>query len=171
LSKTLNLQKMVLFFGMLALLVVTIAAPAEAARKKFRGIPVTGTLEDGGTFAGKILYRNLSVSENEAGDGLVLSGVIRGVARLEDGTRRQIQEPFSTEIVSLQNGGGEVSTSQVSCDILNLDLAPIHLDLLGLVVDLDEVHLDITGLTGAGKLLGNLLCGLLGILDPPEPPA
>ena len=169
-SKTLNLQKMVLFFGMLAMLVVAIAAPAEAARKKFRGIPVNGTLADGGSFAGKILYRNLSVSENEEGDGLVLRGVIRGVARLEDGTRRQIQEPFSTEIVSLQNDG-EVSTSQLTCDILNLDLAPIHLDLLGLVVDLDEVHLDITGLTGAGKLLGNLLCGLLGILDPPEPPA
>lgn len=167
-SKTLNLQKMVLIFGMLALLVVTIAAPAEAAKRKNKGIPVTGTLEDGGTFAGKILFRDLTVSENEAGDGLILSGIIRGVATDADGTKQRIQEPFSTDIVSLQPGG-EASTAQVSCDILNLDLAPIHLDLLGLVIDLDEVHLDITGLTGPGKLLGNLLCGLLGILDPSAP--
>jgi hypothetical protein len=151
----------VLFVGMLALLVVTIAAPAEAARRH-RGIPVTGTLEDGGTFTGKILYRNLSVSPNEAGDALVLSGKLRGVAKLADGTEKLVRAPFETEILSLANGG-DAST----CDILNLDLAPIHLDLLGLVIDLDEVHLDITGQRGAGKLLGNLLCGLLGILDPP----
>jgi hypothetical protein len=150
-----------LFVGMLALLVVTFAAPAEAVRRH-PGIPVTGTLSDGGSFAGKILYRDLSVSPNQAGDALVLRGVIRGVATLEDGTKKQIQERFSTVILSLANGG-----DADTCDILNLDLGPIHLDLLGLVVDLNRVHLDITGLTGQGKLLGNLLCGLLGILNPP----
>jgi hypothetical protein len=150
-----------LFVGMLAMLVVTIAAPAEAARRH-RGIPVTGTLEDGGSFAGKILYRDLTVSPNAAGDALVLSGVIRGVATLADGTEKQIQEPFRTDVLSLTNGG-----DADVCDILNLDLGPIHLDLLGLVVDLNEVHLDITGQTGQGKLLGNLLCGLAGILNPP----
>jgi hypothetical protein len=51
-----------------------------------------------------------------------------------------------------------------SCDILNLDLGPLHLDLLGLVVDLAPVHLDITGLTGDGKLVGNLLCAITGLL-------
>jgi len=52
------------------------------------------------------------------------------------------------------------------CDILNLDLGPLDLDLLGLVVDLSPVDLDITGLTGEGKLLGNLLCAITGLLDP-----
>jgi hypothetical protein len=56
--------------------------------------------------------------------------------------------------------------AQVSaCDILNLVLGPLHLDLLGLVVDLNQVILNITGQTGAGNLLGNLLCALTGILD------
>jgi hypothetical protein len=155
------LRFVALFVGMLALLVVTIAAPAEAQRRH-PGIPVRGTLSDGGSFAGKILYRGLSVSPNQAGDALVLRGVIRGVATLEDGTKKQIQERFSTDIVSLTNGG-----DAETCDILNLDLGPIHLDLLGLVVDLSEVHLDITGQTGQGKLLGNLLCALVGILNPP----
>jgi hypothetical protein len=52
-----------------------------------------------------------------------------------------------------------------SCDILSLVLGPLHLDLLGLVIDLNRVVLNITGQTGAGNLLGNLLCGLVGILD------
>ena len=44
-------------------------------------------------------------------------------------------------------------------------LGPLHLDVLGLVIDLNRVVLNITGQTGAGNLLGNLLCGLVGILD------
>jgi hypothetical protein len=58
---------------------------------------------------------------------------------------------------------------RLSGSILNLVLGPLHLDLLGLVVDLNRVLLDITGQTGQGKLLGNLLCGLAGILNPPTP--
>jgi hypothetical protein len=38
-------------------------------------------------------------------------------------------------------------------------------DLLGLVVDLNQVHLQITGQQGPGNLLGNLLCGVAGLLD------
>jgi hypothetical protein len=53
-----------------------------------------------------------------------------------------------------------------TCQILNLDIGPIHLDLLGLVVDLAPVQLDITAQTGPGNLLGNLLCALAGLLDP-----
>lgn len=52
-----------------------------------------------------------------------------------------------------------------SCDILTLVLGPLHLDLLGLVVDLNQVVLTITGQTGAGDLLGNLLCAVAGLLD------
>jgi len=40
-------------------------------------------------------------------------------------------------------------------------------DLLGLQIDLSRIVLDITAQAGAGNMLGNLLCGLTGILDPP----
>jgi len=55
-----------------------------------------------------------------------------------------------------------------TCDILNLTLGPIHLDLLGLVVDLDNcaggpITVDITG--DDTQLLGQLLCGIAGLLD------
>jgi hypothetical protein len=45
-----------------------------------------------------------------------------------------------------------------TCPVLNLVLGPLHLDLLGLVVDLNQVHLTITAEpTG---ILGSLFCGL-----------
>ena len=52
-----------------------------------------------------------------------------------------------------------------TCPILDLTLGPLHLDLLGLVVDLNQVHLTITGQQGPGNLLGNLLCGLANALN------
>ena len=52
-----------------------------------------------------------------------------------------------------------------ACDILHLVLGPLDLDLLGLQVHLDKVVLDIVAATGAGNLLGNLLCAITGLLD------
>ena len=52
-----------------------------------------------------------------------------------------------------------------SCEILDLTLGPLDLDLLGLVVHLDQVHLNITAESGPGNLLGNLLCAVAGLLD------
>jgi hypothetical protein len=52
-----------------------------------------------------------------------------------------------------------------TCQILDLTLGPLHLDLLGLVVDLNQVHLTITAEQGSGNLLGNLLCAVAGLLD------
>ncbi|HEX5224653.1 MAG TPA: hypothetical protein VFW29_05935 [Solirubrobacteraceae bacterium] len=46
-----------------------------------------------------------------------------------------------------------------TCPVLNLVLGPLHLDLLGLVVDLNQVHLVITA-EPAGGVLGSLFCGL-----------
>jgi hypothetical protein len=66
-------------------------------------------------------------------------------------------QPFSVPVTSLASGG--------SCTILDLTLGPLHLDLLGLVVDLNQVHLTITGQQGPGNLLGNLLCGLANALN------
>ena len=61
--------------------------------------------------------------------------------------------------------GFALSRSPPSCAILSLVLGPLHLDVLGLVIDLNRVVLNIVGQTGAGNLLGNLLCALTGILD------
>jgi hypothetical protein len=54
----------------------------------------------------------------------------------------------------------KTTTSQVApCPVLNLVLGPLHLDLLGLVVDLNQVNLTITATPGGGAL-GDLFCSL-----------
>jgi hypothetical protein len=45
------------------------------------------------------------------------------------------------------------------CQIVDLVLGPLHVDLLGLIVDLNQVHLQITADPNGG-ILGSLLCSL-----------
>jgi len=54
--------------------------------------------------------------------------------------------------------------------ILHLELAPIHLNVLGLTVDTSKICLDITAQSGPGNLLGNLLTNVAGLLNGPTPP-
>jgi hypothetical protein len=53
-----------------------------------------------------------------------------------------------------------------ACAILSLDLGPINVNLLGLVVRTNQIQLRIDAVQGPGNLLGNLLCGITGILNP-----
>ena len=73
--------------------------------------------------------------------------------------------PFTTDITNFEldltpDEDGE------ECAILSLELAPIHLTLLGLHVDTSAICLEITA-DPEGGLLGDLLCGLadLGLDD------
>ena len=61
-----------------------------------------------------------------------------------------------------------VTPTQSSCEILDLTLGPLDLDLLGLQVHLDQINLQITAQPGPGNLLGNLLCAVAGLLDNPN---
>jgi hypothetical protein len=127
------------------------AAPtaASAAKPAATTLPVTGTLPDGTAFAGSL--SNLSTS---VVNGVVqLSGTITGTGLPTGGTA------FTAPLQ-------DVAATQ-GCSILNLDLGPLNLDLLGLVIDLAPVSLDITAVPGAGNLLGNLLCAVAGLLDGP----
>jgi hypothetical protein len=72
-----------------------------------------------------------------------------------------------TPIATRSSAPVRVASHRGTCQILNLILGPLHLDLLGLVVDLygqtmrDPVQVRITGEPGHG-LLGDLLCSLAG---------
>jgi hypothetical protein len=54
---------------------------------------------------------------------------------------------------------------EAGCPILDLQLGPLDLDLLGLRVQLSQVDLNITAEPGPGNLLGNLLCAVVSLLD------
>jgi hypothetical protein len=78
---------------------------------------------------------------------------------------RTVTSPFSALV-----GQDDAATPAAVCDILNLEVGPLDLNLLGLGVHLDDcdngpVTVDVTAIPGPGNLLGNLLCGLVGLLD------
>jgi len=119
---------------------------------------VTGSVAGGGTFTGtlsNIQFVNQNGVLKVAGD---LSGTLRNAAGDLIGTI-----PGANPVPITLPIGGAAATG--SCTILDLTLGPLHLNLLGLVVDLNQVHLTVTVQTGNGQLLGNLLCGLANLLN------
>jgi len=70
---------------------------------------------------------------------------------------KTVKRAFTARVVRVK----QVASAQRICPVLDLTLAPTHLELLGLIVDLSQVHLTITADSNGG-LLGSLLCGLVG---------
>ena len=68
-------------------------------------------------------------------------------------------------VAPMARGDAAQAHAAGSCQIVNLVLGPVNLNLLGLVVHLNRVHLNITAQTGPGNLLGNLLCSVAHLLD------
>lgn len=100
---------------------------------------------------------------------LRLRGLVSGVIHRGDGTTRSFSAMRTLPVKSINGsvpGAARTGTAnKATCDILHLVLAPLDLDLLGLKVHLDKVVLDIVAQSGAGQLLGNLLCAVVGLLD------
>lgn len=135
--------------GVLPAVAANAAPPAAAHSVAAKAVAPTTLDVTGVGFVGEI--SDLTVRTVDG--ALELTGTIQGV---QDGVPIAAT-PFTTTINSVQ-----VSDA---CTILDLDLGPLDLDLLGLVVNLNEVQLDITAVPGAGNLLGNLLCAVAGLLD------
>jgi hypothetical protein len=95
-----------------------------------------------GTLGGKTVSKRISMPVQSASNDAATSG---------------LTAPHGLAAAPAQTAG--------ACSILNLTLAPLDLNLLGLHVHLDQVHLLIEAIPGAGALLGNLLCSVAGLLD------
>jgi hypothetical protein len=94
----------------------------------------------------------------KSGSGLAAVGTLTGTATDANGV----------DLGTVTNQAVTVPLAAAgTCDILHLTLGPLDLNLLGLVVHLNQVVLDVTAVPGAGNLLGNLLCAVAGLLDPP----
>lgn len=153
---------LVLAVACAALLVVPVAAsaqstPAPITVSSFSHIPVSGTANGNKAFTG-----HFKVSQFVARNGKTYAvGTLTGTLGNRTVKRSNVAIPVSM-------GGstpGMAKSAAASCQILNLVLGPLHLNLLGLHVDLNTVVLNITGQTGAGQLLGNLLCGVANLLN------
>lgn len=110
-----------------------------------------------GVVSGKVTITSFSRTVDATTKTLKVNGTITYV---HPATGQEVTQAF--ENVDARLAGAP--TAPV-CPILDLDIGAIHLDLLGLVVDLAPIHLDITAVSGPGRLLGNLLCALVGLLD------
>jgi hypothetical protein len=121
---------------------------------------VTGTFTnaDGkGTFKGTFTPQKFSVVNGV----LEATGVLKGTLTDANGSTLGTVNQTVTDSVNTS----AVANAPVACNVLNLVLGPLNLNLLGLVVTLNQVHLVITAVPGAGNLLGNLLCGVANLLN------
>lgn len=102
-------------------------------------------------------------------DGKVfVRGLVQGVVHERNGSTSRFAQLKTVRVKSINGAparAGDRAAARATCSILNLVLAPLDLDLLGLRVHLDRVVLTIVAATGAGNLLGNLLCAVTGLLD------
>ena len=133
-------------------------------------VPVSGVLSDGGTFTGTFTAQHLAV--DEATRALTITGRLVGTAVTAAGVSTAIDQVVSAPATLTRAASADAAlvhpvAMRAVCDILFLDLGPLNLDVLGLTVDLAEVILDINAVSGAGNLLGNLLCAVVGLLDLP----
>jgi hypothetical protein len=156
---------------LVALLCALVIVPASSALAKNEG--KKGNPFKGVKAQGKFGDATVNVTEfavNAAGQ-VVAHGIVTSETR---GTLAT----FRDAVVTVQSGGGvrsqqaggtlgtqQVAPQQAPCDILFLRLEPILLNLLGLVVETSHITLEITGEDG---LLGDLLCGIAGLLDNPS---
>jgi hypothetical protein len=102
---------------------------------------------------------------NDAGDGLLASGSFSGEAvpgnsNGNGNSTKDISTTFEDLAANLLPSG-----DSGVCDVLDLNLGPLDLDVLGLVVNLSEVTLNIDADPGPGNLLGNLLCAVANLLN------
>jgi hypothetical protein len=150
--------------GLLAmtLCALSIAAPAASAQEPAgmtQVLPVTGEAKNGKQFSGTYAIERFRT----AGGRLVSTGTLRGRLAGRRVAERAVRMPAT---LSSDAQGAQLPPIPNACEILNLVIGPINLDLLGLVVRTNRINVRIDAVPGPGNLLGNLLCAITGILDP-----
>lgn len=98
------------------------------------------------------------------GDRLYAQGRLKGKIVRPGKDRPFVKRGVMIPLQSV-NGKSAIPSAARTCPVLNLVLGPLDLNILGLVVHLDRVVLLIIAQSGAGQLLGNLLCAVVGLLD------
>jgi hypothetical protein len=137
--------------------VTSTAGAAQTTQDLTKRVAVTGTAKNGKKFKGTYTI-NRFVSR---GGKVFAVGTLTGKLKHRHVTRRGVRIP-----VSSFGDAGSAQSAQLACRVLTLTLGPLDLNLLGLRVQLNQVNLRITAIPGGG-LLGDLLCGVANLLNPP----
>lgn len=154
--------KALMLLMVVALMGAVVAAPlrAEAAPATSTGIsiPLTsliGTTVGDSTITNAVL--NVTSFANQGGTLTALGTVTTTLTNTLTGAVQTVTQSVAVPVNLLSSTG--------SCQILDLVLGPISLNLLGLVVTTNQIHLNITAQSGPGNLLGNLLCAVANLLN------
>jgi hypothetical protein len=150
--------------AVLALMSIAMLAPAAHAAPQNGGLTtqLTGTVN--GAAANLTYTIDHFVVQNGALQAVgSLTSTANGVTTVIGG----VTAPVSNNAPSAAATSNAPTANQgTSCGILSLTIGPIHLDLLGLVVDVpNPIVVNITAQPGSGNLLGNLLCDVAGLLN------
>ena len=129
-----------------------------------RSVPVQGKAADGSTFTGRFKIRQVAVQDGK----LVATGPLTGGFGGK-GKGKTVRQTVTMPVGLFNKLPGIRAAQVATCQILFLTLGPLDLNLLGLRVQLNQVVLRITAIRGPGNLLGNLLCAVAGLLNPPTP--
>ena len=152
------------------------AAAASAERASMQIVAGKGTIDSRvfgefgrrGKVRGTFDAQRFIVKQRETyAVGILHATLRRGDGSLVGRANRQITIPVRNARTDAAPAAafGESAVAGGSCQILDLVLGPLDLNLLGLKVHLNRVVLNIEAAPGAGALLGNLLCAVAGLLD------
>ena len=104
-----------------------------------------------GTFSGILNVTHFAVQNGQ----IVATGLLTGT----------ITDPTGATTAVSQSVTAPLASASAGCPILSLTLGPLHVNVLGLVIDLNHVNLNIVSQPGSGNLLGNLLCAVANLLN------
>ena len=151
-----------------------VASAQEGPARLTQVVPISGKSTKGNKqFSGTYTIERFVAKGNQ----IYSVGTVKGKLGSKKVTKENVRVPATVANASAP-AAGQAQASQVpplplpplpagnACSILSLDLGPINLNLLGLVVRTNQIQLRIDAVQGPGNLLGNLLCGITGILNP-----
>jgi hypothetical protein len=112
-------------------------------------------------------FTPLSLSQKNG--NLRARGLVSGVIHKANGSTSTFSAVRTLRVKTINGtvpgAARTTAAAKATCNVLNLVLAPLDLNLLGLQVHLDRVVLNIVAVSGAGQLLGNLLCAVTNLLN------
>ena len=126
---------------------------------------VVGKTSDGGKVTGTFTPTRFV----ERDGVLYAKGFLEGKITTPDGSTTKFsgikKMPVEEDQRPVAPTDARTSSSAAACDILNLVLGPLDLNILGLQVSPAARGARLVAVAGAGHLLGNLLCAVAGLLD------
>jgi hypothetical protein len=149
-----------------ALLLVGGAGPAAAQGKPLtQVVKMTAKAKNGKKFTGTYTISRFT----QSGGKVYAVGTLKGKLKGRTVRKSNVRIPATLArhpAAGASQVGLPPNPTPGACQILDLTLEPINLNLLGLHLVTSRIEVLLEAIPGAGNLLGNLLCGITGILDP-----